>query len=154
MKLHLSAVAFAVAVMLGGINAASAEPFTFTAETTEEPTMSGVMTPEGMVGSANLGSKGTSTFASGDTESWTSNCLNFSSPQIQYDSQGYCNTTMDDTGDSLNVVHVCNNAGEEGVMDCWGFFAGGSGKYEKANGSLTWRTSPGGSAGGGNLNTE
>ena len=154
MQKYLLMMAFAIITTIGFAQLSYAEPFTFEATTDGEPSMAGIMTPDGMVGSANLASNGVSTYVSGTVENWSSTCTNFSSPQIDYDAQGFCITTIEGTGDALNVVHVCNNTDVEGENDCWGYFAGGSGKYEKASGTLTWRTSPGGSAGGGNLNTE
>ncbi len=155
MRNTLLMASVAAVLAIGFTSSVSAEQFTFAGTQLGEAKISGVMTPDGMVGLAKLETKGTTTYASGTAEGWISRCVNFTSPQLGYDSSGYCINTTDGTGDLLNVVQVCNNVGDTpGTSDCWGYFAGGSGKYEKANGTVTWRATPEGAVGGGNLNTE
>jgi hypothetical protein len=156
MRKTLFMMAVMAITLIGFVETSSAEPFTFTGVPAADPEMSGVMTPDGMVGSTTISSNGISIFASGETESWTSVCVNFASPMTADDVNGYCMSTMGDSGNQLNSAHVCTNVGEGGTgnVNCWGVFAGGAGKYAKANGTLTWNTTDGNSSGGGNLNTE
>ncbi len=156
MRKTLLMMAVAVITLIGFVETSSTQPFTFTSTNAADPVTNGVMTPDGMVGSVQLQSNGASDFADGTSEAWTSACLNFASTQTADDVNGYCITTMEGTGDILNVAHVCQNIGnaEDGNLNCWGVFAGGTGKYAKANGTITWRATSDGASGGGNLNTE
>ncbi|MFN3233464.1 MAG: hypothetical protein ACE363_15085 [Alphaproteobacteria bacterium] len=147
MKKAFVLIAFAVGLTSG---AAQAEPFIFTAES-GDPVVKGVPADDGQVAIVALSSTGATTFASGVTETWTSECHQFRSPTIQYDAQGFCRTTLADGSELFNVI-VCNDVGDEmAAANCWGYFSGGSGRYENAQGTLTWHSSNGDVSGGGNL---
>ena len=153
MRSSLYMMAFMAVAMLGFAGAVNAQPFTFTSETTGEPVASGVMTPEGMVGTVAFNSSGTTTYADGSSENWTSQCTNSMSPRFDDDAVGFCINTMEG-GDTLNVVQVCQNGAVEGEANCWGYFAGGTGQNAKASGTVTWQNNAEGAVGGGNLNRE
>lgn len=142
----------AVLVAYGfAMSAASAEPFTFTATQTADPEVIAIPAQGGgQIAAVTLRSNGSTTWASGKTEEWTSECHNMSSPNQDFDSTGLCISTTKGSGDKLFVAVVCNSIGETpGNAACWGYFSGGTGANEGANGTLSWRATDGNASGGG-----
>lgn len=143
----------AAALVVSGLmmSAAWAETFTFSATQAAEPEMVGVPAAGGaMVALVTLRSNGKTTWESGKVEEWTSVCRSMSSPNQDFDSTGFCISTIKGSGDQLFLPVVCNTVGETpDDSACWGYFSGGTGANEGANGTLSWRAKAGNASGGG-----
>ncbi len=142
----------AVLVVSGlAMSTASAEPFTFTATQAAEPEIIAVPAAGGgQIALATLRSNGQTTWASGKTEEWTSECHSMASPNQDFDSTGFCISTTKGSGDKLYLPIVCNNVGETpGDAACWGYISGGTGANEGASGTVSWQATACGASGGG-----
>ncbi|MDA0338631.1 MAG: hypothetical protein O2910_02145 [Proteobacteria bacterium] len=148
-RLALVAGSLLLVTSIGTANAGDA--FTFNAETAGEPDVMAVPTQGGgMAAAVELKSNGKTTWASGETEEWTSTCRNLSHPVLTYDAVGICTSKNNESGDLLHLNVVCNAASEEqGDMNCFGYATGGTGKNENATGTITWHSKGGKTAGGG-----
>lgn len=133
------------------MSAASAESFTFSSTQSADPEVIAVPAQGGgQIAAVTLRSNGKTTWASGKVEEWTSECHSLASPDQDFDSTGFCISTIKGSGDKLYVPVVCNTVGETpGNAACWGYFSGGTGANAGASGTLSWTGADGTASGGG-----